>query len=251
MTETLDSSTSAAVEPVATEMVVVLDFGSQYSQLITRRVREAGVYCELFHHDTPWARDRVAATCAASSSRAVRPASTRRARRNCRTGCWRAGCRCSASATACSCWPHALGGSVEPADRARVRSGQDHGSTATRVARSSPDCRETLDVWMSHGDHVAKSAGRLRPDRPERQRALRRDRQGHDRRDPVPPRGRAHPAGQGHPAQLPDRDLRLRADLDARTRSSTARSSRSARRSATAGSCSGSAAASIRRSRRR
>ena len=55
MTETLDSSTPAAVEPVATEMVAVLDFGSQYSQLITRRVREAGVYSELFHHDTPWA----------------------------------------------------------------------------------------------------------------------------------------------------------------------------------------------------
>ena len=54
MTETLDSSTPAAVEPVATEMVAVLDFGSQYSQLITRRVREAGVYSELFHHDTPW-----------------------------------------------------------------------------------------------------------------------------------------------------------------------------------------------------
>ena len=55
MTETLDSSTPAAVEPVATEMVAVLDFGSQYSQLITRRVREAGVYSELFPHDTPWA----------------------------------------------------------------------------------------------------------------------------------------------------------------------------------------------------
>ena len=56
VTETLDSSTPAAVEPVATEMVAVLDFGSQYSQLIARRVREADVYCELFHHDTPWAR---------------------------------------------------------------------------------------------------------------------------------------------------------------------------------------------------
>ena len=37
------------------EAVAVVDFGSQYSQLITRRVRDAGVYSELFHHDTPWA----------------------------------------------------------------------------------------------------------------------------------------------------------------------------------------------------
>jgi GMP synthase (glutamine-hydrolysing) len=33
--------------------VAILDFGSQYSQLIARRVREARVYCELFHFDAP------------------------------------------------------------------------------------------------------------------------------------------------------------------------------------------------------
>jgi len=33
--------------------IVILDFGSQFSQLIARRVREAQVYCELFPHDAP------------------------------------------------------------------------------------------------------------------------------------------------------------------------------------------------------
>ncbi len=34
------------------EAVAILDYGSQYTQLIARRVREARVYCELFHPET-------------------------------------------------------------------------------------------------------------------------------------------------------------------------------------------------------
>jgi GMP synthase (glutamine-hydrolysing) len=35
------------------ETVIILDFGSQYTQLIARRVREAGVYCEILPYNTP------------------------------------------------------------------------------------------------------------------------------------------------------------------------------------------------------
>lgn len=49
--QTSDRGLASGVDSISKERVLVLDFGSQYAQLIARRVREQQVYCEIVRHD--------------------------------------------------------------------------------------------------------------------------------------------------------------------------------------------------------
>lgn len=89
------------------EKILILDFGSQYTQLIARRVRELNVYCEIHpYNHFPQPDESVRGVILSGSPYSVRDA--RRLRQTCPAT--RVAFRCWASATGPSIWSQQFGG---------------------------------------------------------------------------------------------------------------------------------------------
>ncbi len=139
------------VDPTA-DLVLVVDYGAQYAQLIARRVREARVYSEIVPHDTPVAdilARRPRAVILSGGPSSVYAAGAPQAPAELIT---------SGVPTLGICYgfqamAQALGGRVERTGRS------EFGRTPLAVSGDggvllgpAPDARS---VWMSHGDAVA------------------------------------------------------------------------------------------------
>ena len=141
------------VAPARPETIVVVDFGSQYSMLIARRVRECNVYCELVPYDAPW--ERIERLQPRGFILSGGPASVYEPKAPLvppyvfETGLPVLGICYGMQALA-----HQLGGRVSPGDR------REYGHAVLHVAeRDAPILQglpSSMPVWMSHGDRVAE-----------------------------------------------------------------------------------------------
>jgi GMP synthase (glutamine-hydrolysing) len=140
---------------VADEKVLVLDFGSQYAQLIARRVRQQQVYCEIVRHDIAASRIRQIAPNGIILSGG--PASVYEAGApKCDPGIFRLGIPvlgiCYGMQLACE----ALGGHVQSAPA------REYGRAHCRIIDTNNELFAGLpgkfEVWMSHGDQISQIA---------------------------------------------------------------------------------------------
>lgn len=145
--------------PAQQELVLVVDLGSQYAQLIARRVRERRVYCRLIRHNLPLARIRELnpkgiilsggpASVYDQGSPQIDP------------GLFQLGIPvlgiCYGMQAAC----HSLGAEVKRADH------REFGRTEMTVLPGDDPLFKGVTssvVWMSHGDQVMPGADAWKP----------------------------------------------------------------------------------------
>jgi GMP synthase (glutamine-hydrolysing) len=142
------------VAAVAAERVLVLDFGSQYAQLIARRVREQNVYCEIVRHDITAERVREIAPQGLILSGG--PASVyAQGAPSCDPEIFELGIPVLGICYGMQLMCHTQGGRVESHP---VR---EFGRAHCTINESVPEAADLFDgvprqtqVWMSHGDQV-------------------------------------------------------------------------------------------------
>jgi GMP synthase (glutamine-hydrolysing) len=153
---TTSATTANRTGRVADEKVLILDFGSQYAQLIARRVREQHVYCEIVRHNITAAR--IAEIAPRGIILSGGPASVYDAGApKCDPEIFRLGIPvlgiCYGLHLACE----ALGGKVDRAPAREFGRANVHVASHADLFDGLPD---EMEVWMSHGDQVSNvSAG--------------------------------------------------------------------------------------------
>jgi GMP synthase (glutamine-hydrolysing) len=139
----------------ATDKIAVLDFGSQYTQLIARRIRELGVYSELLPPTAPIAALRGAyrgIILSGGPSSVYEDGAPLPPR-----ALFEAGLPVLGICYGMQAMGYLLGGHVVPAERREYGAADVVLAGSSRLLRGvTPDAEGRLRVWMSHGDTVQR-----------------------------------------------------------------------------------------------
>jgi GMP synthase (glutamine-hydrolysing) len=145
------STLSQAVPSVSHQTIIVLDFGSQYTQLIARRLRELSIYSEIWPSHTPaekiLARQPVGIILSGGPKSVSDPGAPQ-----CDPAVFSLGRPVLGICYGMQLMAHTLGGRVAPAAH------REFGHATVRVSPEASlfaGVAEEIRVWASHGDFVA------------------------------------------------------------------------------------------------
>src|SRR5687768_17469413 len=131
------------------DSIAILDFGSQYAQIIARRVREAQVYCELF----PWdaSMEQILSIHPKGFILSGGPRSVyEEGAPYIQDFIFKTGLPILGICYGMQALTHALGGQVDPSAQ------REYGPAEIEAARHGTMLDEISKVWMSHGDRITR-----------------------------------------------------------------------------------------------
>jgi len=134
------------------DRILILDFGSQYTQLIARRIREIGVYCELMPFDVAVqhiAEFKPKGIILSGGPKSVYDAQNYRLP----DIVFELGIPVLGICYGMQVLAYQLGGKVEQSDKREFGYAKALQSAPSRLFVG---CHKEMDVWMSHGDHVTQ-----------------------------------------------------------------------------------------------
>jgi GMP synthase (glutamine-hydrolysing) len=131
------------------DSIAILDFGSQYAQIIARRVREAQVYCELFPWDAP--AEKFLSISPKGFILSGGPKSVyEEGAPYIQDFIFKTGLPILGICYGMQALTHALGGQVDPS------ASREYGQAQIQPLLSTPLLLDLSLVWMSHGDRITR-----------------------------------------------------------------------------------------------
>ena len=141
------------VSTLALDRSLIIDFGSQYTQLIARRVREVGIYCEIYPHNSQ--RNRISEFAPQGIILSGGPDTvTEEQTPRPDPFLFDLGKPILGICYGMQVMVHQLGGNVNPSNK------KEFGHSELNISDIKHDLFNDIDLkiqaWMSHGDKITK-----------------------------------------------------------------------------------------------